>query len=69
MADNNKDLKAIIESKYGTVYKFQKETGIPASYLYQVLRGEGNPTVKFIEKLAGYLEVTKEDIINGLPSH
>lgn len=69
--DNNrpKDLKQMIEQKYGTIYKFQKESKIPASYLYQVIRGEGNPTVKFIEKLAEHLDTTKEEILNAISSN
>lgn len=60
------NLKTLIENKFGTIYKFQKHSKIPASYLYQVIRGEGNPTVQFIEKLAEHLDTTSEEIFRAI---
>lgn len=59
-------LKALIEKKHGSVYKFQLESGLPKGYLYQVVGGEANPTIKFINRLAESLEVPVNEILEAL---
>jgi predicted transcriptional regulator len=66
MSNENNKLKAMIEDKYGTVYGFVKETGIPQSYLYQILNGKGNPTIAQVEKIAEALDIKAEEVFNAL---
>ena len=66
MSNENNKLKSLIEEKYGTVYAFVRETGIPQSYLYQILKGAGNPTVEIINKLAAALEISPDEVFKAI---
>lgn len=69
MSNENNKLKAMIEAKHTTVYNFVKVTGIPQSYLYKILRGEGNPTIATVEKIAEALDIEAEEVFNALRSN
>lgn len=65
MAAENK-LKVIIEEKFGSVYHFLKESELPQAYVYQLVKGEANPTVKQIKKLAEALGMEETKLYDAI---
>lgn len=64
MVDNK--LKVIIESKFDTVYNFLQVSKLPSTYVYQLVKGEANPTVKQIKKLAEHLGMDETELYNAI---
>lgn len=62
-------LRDMIEEKYGTIYKFIKETKLPQSFVYDLVRGTANPSTKKIEELADHLGRNPEEIFNVIRSN
>lgn len=60
-----KNIEKILFDKGLTPYRMCKDLNIPTSNITGWRRGDCNPSLKNLKKIANYLEVSIEDLLRG----
>lgn len=60
----SKQFRKKLDEKGLSVYKVSQETKIPVSTLYDWIHGRTSPSVEGVQKIAKFLDVTMEELID-----
>lgn len=61
---NGKNIKEIADRKAMSIYRLEKESGVSASRIWRIIRGETkNPSIDNLIKLADALNVSLDELV------